>query len=89
MSSSRLSSSRLSSSRLPSHSEAPRRRGTVLLWIATTLLALTAGPLLLYCVFGPADGNPIGLGLLFFFGTPPSLLLLAIALGLRASDRRS
>ncbi len=68
---------------------APRRRGTVLLWIATILLAVSAGPLLLYCVFGPADGNPIGLGLLFFFGTPPSLLMLAIALGLRASDRRS
>jgi hypothetical protein len=66
----------------------PRRRGTILLWIATVLLALSAGPLLLYCVFGPADGNPIGLGLLFFFGAPPSLLMLAIALGLRASDRR-
>jgi hypothetical protein len=64
-----------------------RRRGTVLLWLASILLTISAGPLLLYCVFGPADGNPIGLGLLFFFVTPPSLMLLAVALGLRASDR--
>lgn len=29
---------------------------------------LSAAPLLLYAVFGPADGNPIGLGLLFVLG---------------------
>jgi hypothetical protein len=38
--------------------------------IAVTLgiTALTWLPLLLYIVFGPADGNPIGLGLLAMLG---------------------
>lgn len=46
--------------------------------IGFTLLALGSGPLLLYVVFGPKDGNPIGLGLLFFFSFPAAVACLAI-----------
>lgn len=42
---------------------------------AAALLALGSGPLILYVVFGPRDGNPIGLGLLFFFSFPFTLAL--------------
>lgn len=31
-------------------------------------------PLQLYILFGPADGNPIGLGLLAVFGVPVALM---------------
>ena len=57
-----------------------------LFWAGIVVLAATAGPLLLYVIFGPKDGNPIGLGLLFFFGTPIGLLLLVI--GVITSLRR-
>ena len=42
------------------------------------LLILAAGviPLLLYVAFGPKDGNPIGLGLLFIVATTILLKLL-------------
>jgi hypothetical protein len=46
--------------------------------IGCTLLALGTGPLLLYVIFGPKDGNPIGLGLLFFFSFPAAMACLAI-----------
>lgn len=54
--------------------------------IGAAILSLGSGPLLLYCVFGPADGNPIGLGLLFFFTAPVGLAFGArgIALSKRA-----
>lgn len=38
--------------------------------IGLAILALGTGPLLLYAIFGPADGNPIGLGLLFILTFP-------------------
>jgi hypothetical protein len=41
------------------------------------VLALGGGPLLLYCLFGPRDGNPIGLGLLFAASFPVAMVLLA------------
>jgi hypothetical protein len=49
------------------------------------LLALLAGagmigPLLLYIAFGPADGNPIGLGLLAALGVPVAGVLLLTGL---------
>lgn len=44
--------------------------------IGLVLLALGTGPLLLYIVFGPRDGNPIGLGLLFFFSFPVAAFFL-------------
>ena len=31
-------------------------------------LALSVAPVMLYAAFGPADGNPVGLGLLMVFG---------------------
>jgi hypothetical protein len=34
--------------------------------LAAAILVLGAGPLLLYIAFGPEDGNPVGLGILFF-----------------------
>ena len=51
-----------------------------LFWVGVWVLALTAGPLLLYVIFGPKDGNPIGLGLLFFFGTPIGVILMVVGL---------
>jgi hypothetical protein len=38
--------------------------------IAAILMALCVAPIMLYAVFGPEDGNPIGLGLFMAFGTP-------------------
>jgi hypothetical protein len=37
-------------------------------------------PLQLYIIFGPRDGNPIGLGLLFITVTPVGLGVVAIGL---------
>jgi len=51
-----------------------------LFWIGVWVLALSAAPLLLYIVFGPKDGNPIGLGLLLFFGAPIGFILMVIGL---------
>jgi len=46
----------------------------------TGLLLLAAGvvPLLLYIAFGPKDGNPIGLGLLFILATPIGVLMILL-----------
>jgi hypothetical protein len=38
------------------------------------------GPLLLYVLFGPADGNPIGLGLLAVVALPIAGVALAVGL---------
>jgi hypothetical protein len=38
--------------------------------VGLAILALGTGPLVLYVIFGPSDGNPIGLGLLFVFSFP-------------------
>ena len=43
-------------------------------------MVASLAPLLLYIVFGPADGNPIGLGLLMVAGVPTGLILLVIGL---------
>jgi hypothetical protein len=51
------------------------------------ILALGTGPLLLYVVFGPKDGNPIGLGLLFFFSFPFGIGFAAWGLLLKALGR--
>lgn len=48
--------------------------------ISGGLAALCTAPILLYGAFGPPDGNPIGLGLLMAFGTPPCLA--GVVLGL-------
>ncbi len=51
-----------------------------LFWAGAIVIAMSVAPLLLYVIFGPKDGNPIGLGLLFFFGVPLGLVLLVIGL---------
>ena len=43
------------------------------------LLAVGVLPILLYAWLGPADGNPIGLGLLMVVLAPVGFLLLGIA----------
>jgi hypothetical protein len=58
-----------------------------LFWIGVAVAVASLAPLLLYIVFGPKDGNPIGLGLLFFFGTPVGVILTLV--GLATSRRRS
>jgi hypothetical protein len=52
-------------------------------WIAV----VSATPLLLYALLGPRDGNPIGLGLLFFFGVPFGLLAMGAGLVQRLIGR--
>jgi hypothetical protein len=44
------------------------------------VMLLGAAPLLLYALLGPADGNPIGLGLLMVVAVPIGFLLLGIGL---------
>lgn len=48
--------------------------------LLTSLLLGAAGiaPLLLYILLGPADGNPIGLGLLAVVAVPASVVGMAI-----------
>ncbi len=56
------------------------RRWTAATFIKAGLLLMLAGaaPLLLYTVVGPADGNPIGLGILMVVAVPVGFLLLGI-----------
>jgi len=65
---------------------AARMKLSKLFWIGVAVAVASVAPLLLYVIFGPANGNPIGLGLLFFFGTPVGLVLTV--LGLATSRRR-
>jgi hypothetical protein len=44
------------------------------------VMLIGVGPLLLYALLGPADGNPIGLGLLMVVAVPIGFLLLGIGL---------
>jgi hypothetical protein len=44
------------------------------------VMLLGAAPLLLYTLLGPADGNPIGLGMLMVVAVPIGFLLLGIGL---------
>ncbi len=56
------------------------QRWTGATFIKAGLLVMLAGaaPLLLYTVVGPADGNPIGLGILMVVAVPIGFLLLGI-----------
>lgn len=47
--------------------------GTRTLLFGLAVLLFGAGPLLLYVLLGPADGNPIGLGLLAMVAVPVGL----------------
>jgi hypothetical protein len=64
----------------------PLRRGLRALMIAIAVAVATIGPLAAYVAFGPADGNPIGLGLLAAVGVPVSGVLLLVALVQLAVD---
>ena len=44
------------------------------------LMAIGIGPILLYSLLGPADGNPVGLGLLMVVLVPVGFLLLGVGL---------
>lgn len=46
-----------------------RKLGKWMTIVSALLVALSIAPIMLYAAFGPADGNPIGLGLLMVFGT--------------------
>lgn len=57
--------------------------------IGFVIIALGLAPLLLYVVFGPADGNPIGLGLLMTVAVPVGALIVVLGLLRRFFGRRS
>lgn len=42
--------------------------GIKIIALSLLLVLVSAAPIMLYILFGPADGNPIGLGLLFAAG---------------------
>jgi len=42
--------------------------GIKIIALSLLLVLVSAAPIMLYIIFGPADGNPIGLGLLFAVG---------------------
>jgi hypothetical protein len=44
------------------------QRGIKVIALSLLLVLVSAAPIMLYVVFGPADGNPVGLGLLFAAG---------------------
>ena len=46
--------------------------------IGLLMLAIGVVPLLLYLTFGPKDGNPIGLGLLFIVTAPIGVLMILL-----------
>ena len=51
---------------------------TMMAGVAGVVICVT--PILLYMNFGPADGNPIGLGLLMVLGAPLGVVALAAGL---------
>ena len=55
---------------------------TPLQWVIAGVLIGLIGvlPLGLYIVFGPSDGNPIGLGLLAIVAIPFSIMITAVGL---------
>jgi hypothetical protein len=42
--------------------------GIKVIALSLMLVLVTAAPIMLYILFGPEDGNPVGLGLLFAAG---------------------
>jgi hypothetical protein len=61
--------------------------GLKIILASAGMSALFSVPLLLYVVFGPADGNPVGLGLLFVLGLALGTLGAAIGVVALAVDR--
>ena len=54
--------------------------GSRILIAGVAVLVLGVGPLLLYALVGPADGNPIGLGLLAMLAVPAGGILTGLGL---------
>ncbi len=44
------------------------QRGVKVIALSLLLVLVCAAPIMLYIIFGPKDGNPVGLGLLFAVG---------------------
>jgi hypothetical protein len=57
-----------------------RSRGKKIFLTSLLIGAAGVAPLLLYILLGPADGNPIGLGLLAVVAVPASAVGMAIGL---------
>jgi len=57
-----------------------RWSGTAFVKAGLLVAILGAAPLLLYSLLGPADGNPIGLGLLAVVAVPIGFLLFGVGL---------
>lgn len=57
-----------------------RFSGRQILLAGAALGLAGAGPLLLYIAFGPADGNPIGLGLLAVVTIPVAVVVAGVGL---------
>jgi hypothetical protein len=55
-----------------------RSHGVRILRISLLIGAAGVAPLLLYILLGPANGNPIGLGLLAVVAVPASIVGMAI-----------
>lgn len=70
---------------MPSEPQLPRRGLRTLMFALATAAAM-GGPMLLYIAFGPADGSPVGLGLLAAVGVPAAGVLLLVALVQLAVD---
>lgn len=57
-----------------------RYSGPRILMTGLVIAAAGVSPLLLYVIFGPKDGNPIGLGLLAVAAVPIGALVAAVGL---------
>lgn len=58
----------------------PAMSGFTILIAGIAIAVLGAAPILLYPLVGPADGNPIGLGLLMIVAVPAGGILAVLGL---------
>lgn len=54
--------------------------GSRMVVAGVAVAVLGAAPILLYGLFGPADGNPVGLGLLMMAAVPVGAMLAGLGL---------
>jgi hypothetical protein len=64
-----------------------RPHGARIVYAGIAVAAVAWLPLLLYFAFGPAKGNPIGLGLLAMLGTPVAVVAVLVGIVWMAVDR--
>jgi hypothetical protein len=62
------------------HRLVKRWSGATFIKAGLVVMAVGVAPILLYTLLGPADGNPIGLGLLMVALVPLGFLLVGIGL---------